>query len=168
MQETMMLHCSRLVCTFIKFSNPNFAFQNWITQLQLSAHIPSHLIWKLCITQTVAELKKAPNTQVFKIQLNFKKQLSYWHLLDMGLVIANSVLCTSYFGSKYTCNTTPVHLVSQRYLFIISQFIQNQHNDQLSWACQLSWQSTTPVLQRSWVQIPYWPEFFSGFLFTVA
>ena len=27
-------------------------------------------------------------------------------------------------------------------------------------ACQLSWQSAAPVLQRSWVQIPYGPEFF--------
>ena len=32
-------------------------------------------------------------------------------------------------------------------------------------ACQLSWQSTAPVSQRSWVQIPYRPEFFSGLLF---
>ena len=40
-------------------------------------------------------------------------------------------------------------------------FILIQHNDQLP-ACQLSWWSTAPVSQRSWVQIPYRPEFFSG------
>ena len=27
-------------------------------------------------------------------------------------------------------------------------------------ACQLSWQSTAPLSQRSWVQIPHRPEFF--------
>ena len=27
-------------------------------------------------------------------------------------------------------------------------------------ACQLSWQSAAPVSQRSWVQIPYSPQFF--------
>ena len=31
--------------------------------------------------------------------------------------------------------------------------------------CQLSWQSTALVSQRSWVQIPYRPEFFSGPIF---
>ena len=168
MQETMMLHCSRLVCIFIKFLNPNFAFQNGITQLRLSAHIPSHLIWKLCITQTVAELKKGSKYTSIQGSIKFKKTIILLALVGYGISNSKLVLCTSYFGSKYTCNTTPVHLVGQRYLFIISQFIQNQHNDQLSWACQLSWQSTTPVLQRSWVQIPYWPEFFSGFLFTTA
>ena len=30
------------------------------------------------------------------------------------------------------------------------------------WACYLSRQSAAPVSQRSWVQIPYRPEFFSG------
>ena len=39
-------------------------------------------------------------------------------------------------------------------------------NSQL--ACQLSWQSAAPVSQRSWVQIPYRPEFFSGLIFTTA
>ena len=34
-------------------------------------------------------------------------------------------------------------------------YITNSHNDQ----------STAPVSQRSWVQIPFKPEFFSGFLF---
>ena len=32
-------------------------------------------------------------------------------------------------------------------------------------ACQLSWQSAAPVSQRSWVHIPYGPEFFSGPIF---
>ena len=31
--------------------------------------------------------------------------------------------------------------------------------------CQLSWQSSASVLQRSWVQIPYRPEFFFQVLF---
>ena len=31
-----------------------------------------------------------------------------------------------------------------------------------------SWQSTAPVLQRSWVQIPYGPEFFSGLISTTS
>ena len=35
-------------------------------------------------------------------------------------------------------------------------------------ACQLNWQSTAPVLQRSWIQIPYRPEFFSGLIFITA
>ena len=34
--------------------------------------------------------------------------------------------------------------------------------------CQLNWQSAAPVSQRSWVQIPYGPEFFSGLIFTTA
>ena len=33
-------------------------------------------------------------------------------------------------------------------------------------ACQLNWQSGAPVSQRSWVQIPYRPEFFSGLIST--
>ena len=32
-------------------------------------------------------------------------------------------------------------------------------------ACQLNWQSAAPASQRSWVQIPYGPEFFSGPIF---
>ena len=35
-------------------------------------------------------------------------------------------------------------------------------------ACQLSWQSAAPVSQRSWVQIPYGPEFFSGLISTTS
>ena len=35
--------------------------------------------------------------------------------------------------------------------------------------CQLSWQSSASVLQRSWVQIPYRPEFFfSGLISTTS
>ena len=33
-------------------------------------------------------------------------------------------------------------------------------------AFQLSWQSAAPVSQRSWVQIPYGPEFFPGLIST--
>ena len=32
-------------------------------------------------------------------------------------------------------------------------------------ASLLSWQSAAPVLQRSWIQIPHGPEFFSGPIF---
>ena len=35
-------------------------------------------------------------------------------------------------------------------------------------ACQLSWYSAAPVSQRSWVQIPYGPEFFSGLISTTS
>ena len=35
-------------------------------------------------------------------------------------------------------------------------------------AFQLSWQSAAPVSQRSWVQIPYGPEFFSGPIFNYS
>ena len=31
-----------------------------------------------------------------------------------------------------------------------------------------TWASTAPVSQRSWAQIPYTPEFFSGLIFTTA
>ena len=38
-----------------------------------------------------------------------------------------------------------------------------------SWfARYLSWQNTAPVSQRSWVQILYKPETFSGLIFTTA
>ena len=33
-------------------------------------------------------------------------------------------------------------------------------SSQLQLACQLRWQSTAPVSQKPWVQIPYRPEFF--------
>ena len=35
-------------------------------------------------------------------------------------------------------------------------------------ACYVSWWSAAPVSKRSWVQIPYGPEFFSGLIFTTA
>ena len=35
-------------------------------------------------------------------------------------------------------------------------------------ACKLSWQSTAPVSQRSWVQILYRPELFLGLIFSTA
>ena len=35
-------------------------------------------------------------------------------------------------------------------------------------ACYLSGWSAAPISQRSWVQIPYKPEFFSGLIFTTA
>ena len=41
-------------------------------------------------------------------------------------------------------------------------------SSQLQLACQLRWQSTAPVSQKPWVQIPYRPEFFSGLIFTTA
>ena len=34
--------------------------------------------------------------------------------------------------------------------------------------CWLSWQSAAPVSQRSWVQISYGPEFFSGLISTTS
>ena len=35
-------------------------------------------------------------------------------------------------------------------------------------ACYVCWWSAAPVSQRSWVQIPYGPEFVSGLIFTAA
>ena len=53
-------------------------------------------------------------------------------------------------------------------LFTTQRVCLKQNDDQLPVGCQLSWQSTAPVSQRSWVQIPYGLEFFSGLISTTS
>ena len=51
---------------------------------------------------------------------------------------------------------------SSQFLYMIVRYSQLHHHPS-----QIG-KSTTPVTKRSRVQIPYKPEFFSGFLFTTA
>ena len=53
------------------------------------------------------------------------------------------------------------------HIFSIYEYItRNVTSSQLAW--QLGWQNTALVSHRSWVRIPFRPEFFSGFTFATV
>ena len=85
----------------------------------------------------------------------FKRSLQLRTLLNQQLKIGPAVQIYEFHISKII-----VHLLDG--LFGPNILTSSQL------ACQLSWYSAAPVLQRSWVQSPYKAEFFSGLIFTIV
>ena len=89
-----------------------------------------------------------------------------------GLISTTSSIVFLAARILYVCFFTAVHI----YEFHISKIIIHHLDDVFGpniltsseLACQVSWQSSAPVSQWSWVQIQYGPEFFSGLISTTS
>ena len=79
------------------------------------------------------------------------------------ITVKIAIIFTSYLQFKYM-----TFIYSQPFIHHFMGLFGTNTVTSSQLACQLSCQSTAPLSQRSWVQIPYRPEFFSGLLFTTA
>ena len=151
---------------YLQFKNMTFIYsQPFIhhftglfgTNIKTSSQLACQLIWQ----------SAAPVSKRSWVQIPCRPECFFQALFSLLLK-----QCALLRGSLSFTSLSAVQIYDF-YIFLavyssLNGFIQNQHDDQLPVGLLAQLVEHCMVSQRSWVQIPYRPEFFSDLVFTTA
>ena len=115
-----------------------------------------HLFIVSSFSSTVSKTQKGVNMKAIFAVMNITAQIVF-------ITAKIAFIFTSF--PQFTCI---IFIYSQSFIYQFTGLYDTNVMTSSQLARQLCRQSTAPVSQRSWVQILYKPEFFSGLIFTTA